>query len=341
MVQQLYDSSTLIEYPETDGQPMTESDATRTYMIYCIAALRVYFQSRPRVYVSGNLFIYYEEGTPSQNMSPDVFVVFGVSKRERRSYKTWQEDDKVPSFVLELTSKSTKKQDEETKPLLYRQLGIQEYFQYDPTGDYLKPQLKGQTLVNGTYQSIASQTLADGSITIASQVLGLELKLLPATAPSLRPSSMGPLTRELRFIDPSTGTQLLTYEESERSRLQAEQEVSEARHRIEQAEQQAEEQQQRAEEQQQRAEEQQQRAEEQQQRAEEQQQQAKEQQQQAEEERQRAEEERQRAEEQQQRAEEQQQRAEEQQQRAEEERQRAERLAAHLRSLGIDPDTLT
>ena len=257
MVQQLYDPSPIIEYPETDGQPMTESDATRTYMIYCIAALRAFFQSRPQIYVSGNLFIYYEEGNPKQNISPDVFVIFGVSKRERRSYKTWQENDKVPAFVLELTSKSTKKQDEETKPELYSQLGIQEYFQYDPTGDYLKPQLKGQTLVNGTYQPIAPQTLPDGSLTLTSQVLGLELTLLPAAVTSLLPSSIGPLTRELRFIDPGTGTQLLTYEESERSRLQAEQQVGEAR------------------------------------------------------------------------------------QQAEEERQRAERLAAHLRSLGVDPDTLT
>ena len=88
MVQQLYNSSSLIEYPETDGQPMTESDATRTYMIYCIAALRAFFQSRPQIYVSGNLFIYYEEGNPKQSILPDVFVIFGVSKRERRSYKT-------------------------------------------------------------------------------------------------------------------------------------------------------------------------------------------------------------------------------------------------------------
>ena len=177
MVQQLYNPSPLIEYPETDGQPMTESDATRDYMTYCIAALRSFFQSRPQIYVSGNLFIYYEEGNANQNISPDVFVIFGVSKRERRSYKTWQENNKVPDFVLELTSKSTKKQDEETKPLLYSQLGIQEYFQYDPTGDYLKPQLKGQTLVNGIYQPIAAQTLTDGSIDHCQSSAGIRTKV--------------------------------------------------------------------------------------------------------------------------------------------------------------------
>jgi hypothetical protein len=59
----------LIDYPETDGQPMTESDATRAYLIYCISALRLFFQSRPQVYVSGNLFIYYEEGKPQKSIS--------------------------------------------------------------------------------------------------------------------------------------------------------------------------------------------------------------------------------------------------------------------------------
>jgi hypothetical protein len=39
MIQQPRISSLLIDYPETDHQPMTESDATRNYLIYCIAAL--------------------------------------------------------------------------------------------------------------------------------------------------------------------------------------------------------------------------------------------------------------------------------------------------------------
>ncbi|WP_377476821.1 MAG: Uma2 family endonuclease [Microcoleus anatoxicus] len=57
-------------------------------------------------------------------------------------------------------------------------------------------------------------------------------------------------------------------------------------------------------------------------------------------ERQRADEERQRADEERQRADEERQRADEERQRADEERQRAERLAARLRELDIDPDTV-
>jgi Uma2 family endonuclease len=231
-----------VEYPETDGQPMTESDATRTYLIYCVAALRLFFQSRPQVYVSGNLFIYYQEGEPAKNFSPDVFVIFGVSKRPRRSYKVWQERGKIPSFVLEITSLTTKKQDETTKPELYARLGVEEYFQYDPTGDYLNPQLKGRRLVNGQYEPIPAETLLDGSISLHSQTLGLDLRLLPL-APLASFGDLGIVARELRLFDPKTNLRLLTYEEAEQARQEAEQaqqEAEQARQEAEQAQQEAE-----------------------------------------------------------------------------------------------------
>jgi len=225
----------LIEYPETDGQPMTESDPTRDYLVYAVSALRLFFQGRRNVYVSGNLFIYYKEGNPKQCISPDVFVIFGVSKRQRRSYKTWQEGDKLPSFVLEITSRSTKKEDEINKPKLYASLGVQEYFQYDPTGDYLKPQLKGQRLVNGQYQAIATQAESeDGEYTLFSETLGLDLTLKAPQASIL--SGLAPASFDLRFYDPISKTQLLTFEETEEARTQAEALQQQA----EQAQQQAE-----------------------------------------------------------------------------------------------------
>lgn len=214
--------SHFIEYPESDGQPMSESDATRNYLVYCVEALRLFFQSRPQVYVSGNLFIYYQEGQPSKSLSPDVFVVFGVSKRRRRSYKVWQEGGKVPSFVLEITSLTTKKQDEEIKPKLYASLGIQEYFQYDPTGDYLSGQLKGQRLIDGHYQPIPAEILANETVSLHSQALGLDLRLMPLNN-SLATTVPELAARELRLFDPQTNAKLLTYEESEQARLEAEQ----------------------------------------------------------------------------------------------------------------------
>ena len=110
-------------YPESDGSPITESDITRDYLIYGIEALDRYFQAAANVYVSGNLFIYYEQGNPRAVVSPDVFVIFGVEKRKRSSYKTWEEKGKVPDFILEITSRTTASEDRGLERGLYAYLG--------------------------------------------------------------------------------------------------------------------------------------------------------------------------------------------------------------------------
>jgi hypothetical protein len=48
-----------IDYPETDGKPMAESDLHRDLMFYIIHRLQRYFAGK-RVYVTGNLLLYYE-----------------------------------------------------------------------------------------------------------------------------------------------------------------------------------------------------------------------------------------------------------------------------------------
>lgn len=190
--------STPIEYPDADGKPMAEGDVQCSYLTYARNVLRIYFQSRSDVYVAGNLFVYYEEGNPKAVVVPDVFVVFGVDQGDRRSYKTWEEGNRAPGFVLEITSKSTKTEDQETKPEIYAALGVQEYFQYDPTGDYLNPQLQGSRLVGGDYQLISATILPAEVLSFPSEVLGLELRFQAG---------------ELRFYNSVTGQALLTHEE--------------------------------------------------------------------------------------------------------------------------------
>lgn len=197
-----------LEYPSSDGLPMAESDAARDYLIYGVEALSLHLQKIPDAYISGNLFIYYEQGNPKAVVAPDVFVVFGVDKKKRPSYKLWQENYKVPDFVLEITSKSTVSEDQGTKKGLYAYLGIKEYFQYDPTADYLKPSLQGLSLVEGNYLSIPSETKA-GELSIFSQVLGLEL----------RRQQDG----QMRFYDPATDQKLSSTEELAESKANAEQ----------------------------------------------------------------------------------------------------------------------
>jgi Uma2 family endonuclease len=197
---------TPIIYPDTDGSPMAESDPARDYLIYSVEALSIYFQNRDDIYVSGNLFIYYKQGVPSAVVAPDVFVIFGVPNKKRLSYKVWEENNKAPDFILEITSLTTQENDEQEKPLKYAQMGVREYFQYDPTGDYLQPPLKGSRLVNNGYQPIPETILPDGVLSIHSQVLGLDLRLIEG---------------KLRFYNPQIGKKLLSHQETEQARREA------------------------------------------------------------------------------------------------------------------------
>ncbi|AFZ26711.1 hypothetical protein Cylst_4643 [Cylindrospermum stagnale PCC 7417] len=198
---------TPIEYPEEDGEPMAEGDLQRKCLVYATTVLEIYFQSRSDVYVAGNLFIYYEKGDPESVVAPDVFVVFGVDKHDRGSYKTWEEQDKTPDFVLEITSRSTRSKDQGAKKGIYAFLGVSEYFQYDPTGDYLTPQLQGLHLVDGNYFPIATNISSDNTLSVSSEVLGLELRLEAG---------------KLRFYNPATSEFLLTHQEEVAARQEAE-----------------------------------------------------------------------------------------------------------------------
>ena len=160
-----------IYYPISDGKPMGESDRHIDQMIYCKEALRIYFADRPDVYIASNNFLYWEEGNPKAVVSPDVYVVFGVPREQRDCYMAWKEGGKLPSVVIEVTSRSTKSEDTGKKMRLYEQtLHVPEYFQFDPRGDYLRPRLQGSELVNGEYVPLLM--LADR---LHSKLLGLDL----------------------------------------------------------------------------------------------------------------------------------------------------------------------
>ncbi len=95
-----------IEYPESDGEPMAETDTHRDELAEIVFTLKHHFRGHSDVYVSGNLLLYYEEGDPTKRRAPDVFVVRGVPARQRRTYRLWEEGE-APMMAIELTSKGT------------------------------------------------------------------------------------------------------------------------------------------------------------------------------------------------------------------------------------------
>jgi Uma2 family endonuclease len=202
--------SRTIEYPESDGQPMAETPAQGQVILDLYHALSQRYAAARDVYVWFNMFLYYVEGNPRASVAPDLFVAWGVDKkRKRRTYKVWEEG-RAPSWICEVTSKSTSDEDTVTKKDLYEHLGVEEYFLFDPLGEYLKPRLQGYRLVGGRYQRLAAQ--ADGSM--PSQTTGLQLV---------------PESERLRLRDAATGAPLPWQEEDAEARAVAERQVEETR----------------------------------------------------------------------------------------------------------------
>ena len=161
------------DYPESDGQPMAETELHRDLMIDSILTLKARFQDMPAVCVSGNMLMYYVPRDAKKSVAPDVFVTFGIERKQRRIYRIWEEG-KPPDFVLEFSSKGTFKNDLGAKKTLYAEvLGIREYFLYDAERKYLPTPLMGFRLVGTEYVPIRPEP--DGKVFAAT--LGLSLGL--------------------------------------------------------------------------------------------------------------------------------------------------------------------
>jgi len=183
-----------VDYPISDGKPMAETDLHRQVMMDTIETLDDFFVADLDVYVSGNILLYYEDGSPRKHVSPDILVVLGCRKHPPRNcYLLWKEG-RQPTLIVEITSKTTRRHDQNRKWKLYRDvLKVPEYFQFDPTDDYLDPPLQGFRLVGAAYEPIAA---VDGRL--PSSVLGLHLERSG---------------HQLRFHDPATHALLPTRSE--------------------------------------------------------------------------------------------------------------------------------
>lgn len=167
-----------IEYPESDGKPMGETETHITQLTdFLWHPLKERYRDRPDVYVAINMFMYYEEGNPSAVVSPDAYVVFGISKDVRRTYKVWEEG-KAPDVIFEITSKKTYRADLSDKRLLYEELGVAEYFLFDPLHDYLRPPLQGFRLVGDYYVPLMAKQIESDVWELESQKLGLILRTI-------------------------------------------------------------------------------------------------------------------------------------------------------------------
>ena len=135
------------------------------------------YASDPSILVAGPTNIVYDSNVPGSFIAPDCYVVFGVDtktiKRERRSYRI-DEWGVPPAFVAEVASEITASRDLTEKREIYANMGVQEYWRFDGTGDYYGEPLVGERLLNGIYERYELHTEDNGDVWAHSEALGLD-----------------------------------------------------------------------------------------------------------------------------------------------------------------------
>ncbi|NEO14244.1 MAG: Uma2 family endonuclease [Moorea sp. SIO4G2] len=156
MVTQINNQTSEIIYPESDGLPLADNTLQFRLITTIQGGIDALFKDNPNVFVAGDLFWYPVEGEPNTKQAPDVMVVFGRPKGDRRSYKQWEEDNRPPQVVFEIASWSnTKTELEDKKFRFYQRYGVEEYYIFDPEQGVLKGWLRsGKTHSGKTLEAI-------------------------------------------------------------------------------------------------------------------------------------------------------------------------------------------
>jgi len=214
-------SGEIEEYPYSDGRILMEADPHANAIVEMRNKLRRHFAAVGNIYVAGSMAVYFREGDQQAVVAPDVFVVLGVEKRDRKSYKIWEEGGVVPALVTEVASPSTRRLDATSKQGAYERVGATEHWRFDPDGRQIPQGLEGWRLEGSKYRPLAVRRQAAGARTYWSEVLGLDLR------------AEG---RLLRFRDPRTGQDLMTHAEAHDARENAERRADTAERRADNAE---------------------------------------------------------------------------------------------------------
>lgn len=144
--------TTPIVYPSADGEPVAETYDHLYAILTTLEVLKQYLAGRQAT-VLADQYLYYAQGFPRLRTAPDVMVIFDVTPGGRDNYKIWEEGQ-VPVVIFEMTSQGTEDHDKSFKKTLYEQLGVQEYWLFDPKGEWIEEKLQGYRLRGETYEPI-------------------------------------------------------------------------------------------------------------------------------------------------------------------------------------------
>ncbi|MBF2016464.1 MAG: Uma2 family endonuclease [Rivularia sp. T60_A2020_040] len=207
-------NQTEIFYPSADGEPVAETFDHLYALLTTLEVLKQYLANRQAT-VLADQFLYYSQGFPKLRVAPDVMVIFDVAPGGRDNYKLWEEGQ-VPRVIFEMTSAGTQDKDQVFKKTLYEQLGVKEYWLFDPKGEWIEEKLRGYRLRGEIYETITDSR---------SEPLQLRLQV------------EGQI---IGFYREDNGEKLLIPDELAAALQQAEEQVEQERQRAEQAEAQVE-----------------------------------------------------------------------------------------------------
>ena len=124
-----------IDYPDSDGNPMSDNTEQYRWIVIIKENLEIMFADDPNVFIAGDL-LWYPVRYTQKRFAPDVMVAIGRPKGRRGSYKQWLEDNIAPQVVFEILSPSNKDRrgmdSLEEKFDFYETYGVKEYYIYDP-----------------------------------------------------------------------------------------------------------------------------------------------------------------------------------------------------------------
>jgi Uma2 family endonuclease len=194
-----------VEYPSGDGQPMAETPVHVDAIMLLHQALEDFFRGREDVFIASDIFWYWEEGNPDARISPDVMVALGVPRkglRDRNSFFSWEENGAVPSVVFEMASAGTWREDLGGKFWRYEELGVREYFLFDPQARHLVPPLQGFRLNRTAYRRLlADDDVLESELGFRLRAEDTMLRLIDAKTGRPVPTRAEAVEREKRRAD--------------------------------------------------------------------------------------------------------------------------------------------
>ena len=138
-------SPTVVDYPDDDGNPMSDNTLQFQWIVTLQGGLDDVFRDNPDVFVAGNLLWYPVLGDNTTCVAPDALVAFGRPKGYRGSYQQWHENGVAPQVVFEVLSPSNGPSEMARKRLFYEQYGVEEFYIYDPDDIVLTGFIRSRT----------------------------------------------------------------------------------------------------------------------------------------------------------------------------------------------------